>query len=67
MHNYINLILNSTHSISWTFMSKIQPFNIVLTNENAFLPDPYLGNCKARSQVIVLSLCKVFLQFLMYF
>lgn len=30
-------------------MSKIQSFNIALTNENAFLPDPYLGNCKAQS------------------
>lgn len=37
-------------------MSKIQSFNIALINENAFLPNPYLGNCKAHSQVIVSSL-----------
>lgn len=30
-------------------MSKIQSFNIALINENAFLPNPYLGNCKAQS------------------
>lgn len=37
-------------------MSKIQSFNIALTNENAFLPHPYFGNCKAHSQVTVSSL-----------
>lgn len=38
-------------------MSKIQSFNIALTNENAFLPDLYLENCKAHSQVNSIVTC----------
>lgn len=38
-------------------MSKIQSFNIALTNENAFLPDLYLENCKAHSQVNTIVTC----------